>query len=187
MSLGRITVALHSQHLSFINTRWLTKIYVLIDIACIFSQFIGALMPVSGDPDSAKKGQIILIAGLITQLSALSLFVFMSWHIYQRIKENKGKFLDSSSITWRRYFRVIEIVTCIMIVRSLVRSIEFLQGQGGYVISHETFIYVFDASLMFLIMVIFLVVHPGRLVRKRRDRIEGQRSNEHIRLQSWST
>ncbi|KAM5355245.1 hypothetical protein ACJ41O_001891 [Fusarium nematophilum] len=38
------------------GSRWLTKIYVLIDIGCICSQFIGALMPVSGDADSVRKG-----------------------------------------------------------------------------------------------------------------------------------
>lgn len=52
-----------------------------------------------------------------------------------------------------------------MIIRSVVHSIEFLQGQDGYVISHEIFIYVIDASPIVIIMLAFLVLNPGRLVR----------------------
>ena len=55
-----------------------------------------------------------------------------------------------------------------MIVRSLVRTIEYLQGEGGYIIMHEVFLYVFDAALMAIVMGIFLVVYPGKLVREAR-------------------
>lgn len=60
-------------------------------------------------------------------------------------------------------------MTILIIVRSVVRSIEYLQGDGGFIIAHEAFIYVFDASLMFVVMVIFLFVHPRRLVRNMRQ------------------
>ncbi|KAJ4251541.1 hypothetical protein NW762_011530 [Fusarium torreyae] len=166
MSLRRVAAALDSEHLSFISLRWMTKLYVLIDIGCIASQFIGAIIPASGDRDSVEKGRIILIAGLVTQLAALSIFILTSLYIFIRIRQETGPFLDSSLVRWRRYFRVIEAVTVIMIVRSIVRAVEYLEGQGGYVISHEVFIYLFDASLMFLVMLLFLIVHPGRLIRQ---------------------
>ena len=166
MSLGRIITSLNAQRYSVINLRWVTKIYVLIDIACIFSQFIGAALPASGDPSSITKARVILLAGLITQLVALSLFIFTSWHVHHSIKKNPPELLlKDTSLRWQNYFRAIEVVTVLMIVRSLVRTIEYLQGGGGYVISHEWFIYVFDAALMALVMVIFLVIYPGRLVR----------------------
>ncbi|PNP73620.1 hypothetical protein FNYG_13035 [Fusarium nygamai] len=165
MSLRRVATALDSQHLSFISLRWLTKLYVLIDIACIVSQFIGAIIPASGEPDAITKGRTILIAGLIVQLCALSIFILTSLYLYVRIRQETGPFLDSSLVRWRRYFRTIEAVTVIMIIRSIVRAVEYLQGQGGFVISHEAFIYLFDALLMLLAMVLFLIVHPGRLVK----------------------
>ncbi|KAF5593747.1 7-aminocholesterol resistance [Fusarium pseudoanthophilum] len=165
MSLRRVATALDSQHLSFISLRWLTKLYVLIDIACIVSQFIGAIIPASGEPDGITKGRTILIAGLIVQLCALSIFILTSLYLYIRIRQETGPFLDSSLVRWRRYFRTIEAVTVIMIIRSIVRAVEYLQGQGGFVISHEVFIYLFDALLMFLVMLLFLIVHPGRLVK----------------------
>ncbi|KAL6916404.1 hypothetical protein FSST1_007899 [Fusarium sambucinum] len=187
MSLRRVAAALESEHLSFLSLRWLTKLYVLIDIGCIVSQFIGAIIPASGDPDAIVKGRIILISGLVVQLVALSIFITTSAYLYIRIRNETGPFLDSSFVRWRRYFRTIEAVTGIMIVRSVVRAVEYLQGQDGFVISHEIFIYLFDALLMFLVMLFFLVVHPGRLVKQKVDKEKRPKQGEHIRLTDYPT
>lgn len=45
----------------------------------------------------------------------------------------------------------------LIIVRSIVRLVEFIQGFDGYIISHEVFIYVFDALPMFLVTVAFCI------------------------------
>ncbi|KAM0342547.1 hypothetical protein ACHAPU_009398 [Fusarium lateritium] len=189
MSLRRVATALDSQHLSFVSLRWMTKLYVLIDIGCIASQFIGAIIPASGDPDAIAKGRTILITGLVVQLAALSVFILTSLHLYVRVRQETGPFLDSSMIYWRRYFRAIEAVTAVMIIRSVVRAVEYLQGEDGFVISHEVFIYLFDASLMFLVTLIFFIIHPGRLVRERAV-IKGrgqliEQEEDHVRLQPY--
>ncbi|KAF4993428.1 hypothetical protein FGRMN_6516 [Fusarium graminum] len=189
MSLRRVATALDSQHLSVISLRWVTKLYVLIDIGCIASQFIGAIIPASGDADAIAKGRTILIAGLVVQLVALGVFILMTIYLYVRIRQETGPFLDSSMIYWRRYFRAIEVVTAVMIIRSIVRAVEYLQGAGGFVIKHEVFIYLFDASLMFLVMLVFLIIHPGRLVKNSAG-IKGrgqmiEQEEDHVRLQVY--
>jgi len=169
MSFGRIITALDAQRHSILNIRWMTKIYVLVDFACIVSQFIGAVIPASGDPVAQKQSKIILLAGLITQLVALLLFIFTCWHAHVRIKQNPPDILLKGVISkWKIHFIALEAVTGLMIVRSLVRTIEYLQGEGGYIIMHEVFLYVFDAALMAIVMGIFLVVYPGKLVREAR-------------------
>ncbi|KAI1393359.1 RTA1-domain-containing protein [Hypoxylon trugodes] len=169
MSFGRVTRALEAQSYSFISIRWMTKIYVLIDFGCIASQLVGSVLPASGNADAIEKSRIILIAGLVTQLAALSLFIITIWHVYRRIQRHLPiTLIKDPSVYWQNHFRALAIVTLLMIIRSLVRSIEFLQGQGGFVISHEAFIYVFDAAPMALVMIIFLIIHPARLVRDAR-------------------
>jgi hypothetical protein len=57
-------------------------------------------------------------------------------------------------------------------VRSIFRLAEYLQGNNGYLLHHEIFLYVFDALLMFITMVVFNIVHPqevGRLLRRPSD------------------
>ena len=39
-----------------------------------------------------------------------------------------------------------------------------VQGDGGFVISHEIFIYLFDGVPMFLVIIILGVAHPGRFI-----------------------
>ena len=64
-----------------------------------------------------------------------------------------------------------------------MRLVEYAQGEGGFVLSHEVFIYLFDALLMFLAVVTFLVLHPSRLIRDAKGL--GTRSTlpvEHVAL-----
>lgn len=49
-------------------------------------------------------------------------------------------------------------------VRSVVRVIEYAQGTGGYILSHEVFLYVFDAALMFIAVAIFVLWHPSPML-----------------------
>jgi hypothetical protein len=38
-----------------------------------------------------------------------------------------------------------------------------LTGNAGYLISHEVYLYIFDALLMFFVMVIFAIVYPSEI------------------------
>lgn len=49
-------------------------------------------------------------------------------------------------------------------VRSIFRVVEYLQGFDGYLLSHEYYLYIFDAVLMLCVIVIFNVVHPSEVV-----------------------
>jgi hypothetical protein len=40
---------------------------------------------------------------------------------------------------------------------------ETFLGNDGYLISHEVYLYIFDALLMFFVMVIFAIVHPSEI------------------------
>lgn len=55
------------------------------------------------------------------------------------------------------------IVSALILVRSVFRAVEFLQGFEGYLIGHEIFIYVFDALLMFIAMLVMNWTHPSEI------------------------
>ena len=64
-------------------------------------------------------------------------------------------------------------VSVLIFVRSIVRVVEFIQGFGGYTISHEVYLYVFDAMIMFFAMAVMNVVHPNEVAGfNREDRLE---------------
>ena len=54
----------------------------------------------------------------------------------------------------------------LILVRSIFRVVEYLQGNKGYLISHEIFLYIFDTVLMAAVMVLFAIWYVGDLERK---------------------
>lgn len=166
MTLGRIIVALSAERHSMISPRWLAKIYVLIDVGVLGSQVAGTVLPASGDATIIQTSRNVILAGLIVQLVALCFFIFMTWHARRRISRDKmAVVMGDPSLNWKNHFRALEAVTALVLLRSFVRLIEYAQGADGFVLSHEVFIYVFDALLMFLAVAIYLILHPSRLIR----------------------
>lgn len=60
------------------------------------------------------------------------------------------------------------IVSILIFVRSIVRVAEYLQGYGGYIISHEAFLYIFDGVPMFLSMLTMNFIHPREVKEEMR-------------------
>ena len=58
----------------------------------------------------------------------------------------------------------------LILVRSIFRVVEYLQGHDGYLVKSEAWMYVFDALLMFAAAALFNVVHPSQAVPGRRGR-----------------
>lgn len=55
------------------------------------------------------------------------------------------------------------IASIFIMVRSIFRVVEYLQGFDGYLLRHEAYLYFFDALLMFLVMVLLNVLHPSEI------------------------
>jgi hypothetical protein len=166
MTLSRLVTALGAGEHSLIRPSWISKIYVLADIACLGSQIAGTVLPASGDETVIQTSRNVVLGGLVAQIIALGFFVFMTWHARRRIGREKVRvLLDDPAINWESQFRVLEAATALVMLRSIVRGVEYAQGESGFVVRHEVFIYVFDAAAMVLVMGAFLVLHPSRLVR----------------------
>ncbi|KAF4883043.1 hypothetical protein CGCF415_v014460 [Colletotrichum fructicola] len=117
----------------------MTFVFVTVELGCFVTQVFGSAEPASGDPEGIALGKTLIISGLITQLAAFCLFLNMTLVSDQLAKKSRsqdykaGLIVDSAP----RYFHVTYWVAGAMLLRSLVRGIEYLQGDGGFIISHE--------------------------------------------------
>jgi hypothetical protein len=147
-----------------------TRAYVLVDVIAIFTQLIGTVLPASGTPEAQRMSVIIVVVGLIAQVVALCVFLASGCgRLHARLKRDPSRskaMLADPGVNWLGYFVVLEIAAGMLLVRSIVRGVEYIQGTDGFVASHEVFIYVFDAGPMLAVMAAFLVLHPTRLVRE---------------------
>jgi hypothetical protein len=161
-----------------------TKGYVFVDIAAIFTQLIGTVLPASGTADAQRLSKIIVLVGLFAQLLALASFIIICGRLHARLRRNPAisrAMLSDPRVNWLGYLVVLEIAAVMLIVRSAVRGAEYVGGTDGFVASHEVFVYVFDAVAMLATMVGFLLLHPSRLVREV-VRLEGKGTGELTEL-----
>ena len=49
--------------------------------------------------------------------------------------------------------------SALIMVRSVFRVVEYVEGNNGYIMRREALLYVFDAVLMFFVMVLFNIFH----------------------------
>jgi hypothetical protein len=157
--------ALGGEEYSMISTRWLTKLFVLVDLGCFITQVAGSIMSGSEDSNEASQGQTTIVVGLIVQILAFIFFATCVLVFHLRMRGSFESVVLTQQLHWPRYLIGLQIVSLIFIIRNIVRIVEFKQGSEGTIQSREVFLYLFDACFMLAIIVLFIVLHPGRLVR----------------------
>jgi magnesium-transporting ATPase (P-type) len=123
----------------------------------------------SGTIDAMKTGEHITIGGLCVQLVFFTFFLITSVIFHVRIRSRPTQQTIESRQdhslcivrSWESVLWGLYIASILILIRSVFRLIEYAQGNDGYLISHEAFMYVFDATLMFFAMVAMNVLHPS--------------------------
>ena len=164
MTLGRFIRALDGEHHAIIRTKWLTKIYVAIDIISFVCQIMGSAAQASGDADGMEKGIHLVLGGLAFQLLAFLCFILMSALFHSRLHKSPSAISAKLPVDWRRYMWALYCVSGLVFIRSLYRFIEFAAGAGTIMVTGEVLMYIFDATLLFLVAVCLSIVHPGSLI-----------------------
>jgi hypothetical protein len=78
-----------------------------------------------------------------------------------------------SELPWKRHLLNLYFTSALIMIRSIFRVVEYIGGNAGYLLSHEVFLYFFDATLMLFVMVSFNWVHPSRVTDAYQKRLRG--------------
>jgi hypothetical protein len=60
----------------------------------------------------------------------------------------------------------------LILIRSVFRVVEYIQGEDGYLLSKEVYLYALDAALMVVVMVLFNVFHPSQITELYKARLK---------------
>ncbi|KAB8202894.1 RTA1 like protein-domain-containing protein [Aspergillus parasiticus] len=161
MTLGRIIRSVQAEHHSLVRVGWLTKVFVLGDVLSFVIQGSAAGLMATGS--NAEMGKNIVIVGLLVQVIMFGLFIVTSIVFQRRMHQHPTAQAFDQAIPWKSHLHTLYAVSVLIMVRSIFRVIEYAMGQDGYLLSHEWPMYVFDALLMFAVMVIWGVWYPGNL------------------------
>ncbi|EOD43142.1 putative rta1 domain-containing protein [Neofusicoccum parvum UCRNP2] len=133
----------------------------------IIGGICGALLANADTVDAKDRGEMFITIGLIIQLIFFGLFIIVSIHFNVRLRKNPTDASRTTPVSWELYLRILYLTSGLILVRSVFRLIEYVQGEDGQLLSNEIYLYIFDATLMFLVMVIFNWKHPSILIPYR--------------------
>ncbi|KIW95393.1 uncharacterized protein Z519_03977 [Cladophialophora bantiana CBS 173.52] len=157
MVLGRIILSVDGESYSLIKKRWLTKTFVSGDVLSFFIQLGGGGLMASSKASIAKTGSHIVLIGLVIQIVLFGLFIAVAVVFHLRLRGvPRACSLLSEKFVW-----ILYIASTFVMIRSIVRVAEFIEGFEGTIIRHEAYLYIFDAIPVAAVMVIFNVWYPS--------------------------
>ena len=108
-------------------------------------------------------GSHIIVIGLFVQLAFFGFFMVIAVCFHRRLVL-VPTIQSHSSFPWKKYMWTLYGASTLIMVRSVFRVVEYLQGSDGALLHHEAYLYILDALLMFAVMVVFNVIHPSGVV-----------------------
>jgi hypothetical protein len=118
----------------------------------------------TGDHPNITLGERLILVGLFAQIAAFGIFILVAVLFHKRLHSHPTSTSMTMERLWKKHMYTLYFVSSLIMIRSVVRVVEYLQGSGGYIMSHEEFLYIFDATLMLIAVVTFNVVHPSEII-----------------------
>lgn len=167
MILGRLIRLTNGEAHSIVRATLVTKIFLVGDIMSFFAQSAGGgMLAKAKSQDDQKNGERIIIIGLLIQIAFFGFFIVVSALFHYRIALYPTARSRKVQVPWRRYLWILYIASGLIMVRSIYRLLEYVQGKEGVLQSKEAYIYVLDAALMFVVAAIFNAFHPSQIINK---------------------
>jgi tellurite resistance protein TehA-like permease len=114
------------------------------------------------------------MVGLALQIVIFGLFVIAGAIFHFRIRKSPTP--KSKNLPYQKHMFSLYFVSILIFIRSIVRLVEYAQGWDGYILSHEWYLYIFDALLMFTAMVVMAYIHPSEVAALIRGRGKAARN-----------
>ncbi|KAJ4249061.1 hypothetical protein NW762_012393 [Fusarium torreyae] len=147
-----------------IAKKWMTKTFVAGDVLSFVLQAGGGGYQASGTLEALQNGAKVIIGGLLVQLIFFGVFITIAVAFDRSIRRSPTS-RSHAGVPWKKHMLALYAGSMLIMVRSVFRAIEYLQGFDGYLLHHEAYLYIFDAVLMVLVMVLFNWVHPSEITR----------------------
>lgn len=191
MAFGRVMAKLKADHHSIIRLKWLTKIFVTGDVISFFVQAGGGGIESSSSALTIKIGRNLIIVGLFLQIVFFGFFIIVMGIFQRRIIREPTlisvctRHLPSSLRNWQMVVVTLFSCSILIFVRSVVRAIEYIQGNDGYIISHEIFLYMLDGLLMLLQMVLYCLQDISGFFSYREERARVSEAIDTMKLSDY--
>ncbi|QGN17319.1 protein RTM1 [Kluyveromyces marxianus] len=146
---------LKCERISFIPPRYATTTFVCGDVLSFILQGAGGGLS-SGD-NTRDLGNDVILGGLAVQLVFFGFFIITEVKFLLMVSK-RSPMVSRISNHWKVLNWTLLLVSLLILGRSIVRFVEFAEGTDGVIISHEWYLYVFDALFMLVCYLLFIVM-----------------------------
>ncbi|KAJ4298056.1 hypothetical protein N0V90_005955 [Kalmusia sp. IMI 367209] len=167
MVFGRLVGLLEAGSYSLIKPRWLTKFFLLGDILSFLGQSGGGgILATAKSESSQSLGNKVILLGLGIQVVFFAFFMVVTVVFHLRIIRNPTTKSLTVPVPWARFLWILYLASLLIMVRSVFRMTEYAQGNDGALMQKEVYVYLLDATLMFIVAAVFAVYHPGDILQR---------------------
>ncbi|KAL8822856.1 MAG: hypothetical protein Q9191_006419 [Dirinaria sp. TL-2023a] len=140
--------------------------FVLLDIVAFLVQLFGAA---SASGDHIPKSQVlrglhIYMVGVGIQQVFILGFCFLAFRFHRKLL-NQPNSNSVHIIRAKTLLYVLYLVLTLITIRIIFRLAEYSSGLDSSIPNHEAYQYVLDSTPMFIALLAFNLVHPGRVMR----------------------
>ncbi|KAJ6461190.1 RTA1 like protein-domain-containing protein [Mycena vitilis] len=183
MILGRLAVLFGpevSKKAMLIAPTRIATIFVWSDVGTFLIQAVGGAMSTSSNINTIDLGNTIVIVGLGIQLASFGLFTTLVIFFGLRVRKHFphvwhatgskafAPFSSAPVADWHLLYYTLCLSCVSILIRSIFRMAEFIQGHKGYISTHEAFFYCFDALPLWIAMTLYCAVWPPRFLHPRK-------------------
>ncbi|KAI5459414.1 RTA1 like protein-domain-containing protein [Mariannaea sp. PMI_226] len=161
MILGRIILLTEAEHYAIVKRRWLTKTFVMGDVLSFLLQSSGGGMMAIAS--LTNLGEKVIVIGLFVQLIFFGCFLSVAAVLHRRLSRNPTPRSLEPAVRWKHYLITLYVAGSLILVRSVFRVIEFIQGNRGALVRSEVYVFVFDGLLMLVVLVWMNWFHPSEI------------------------
>ncbi|RDH28686.1 RTA1 like protein-domain-containing protein [Aspergillus welwitschiae] len=162
--LGRL-IRFFGTESSLLSPRMYLWIFCTCDLISLIVQAAGGALASAAlsDPNGdTKPGTNIMVAGIIFQMAAITVFTICAADFLRRVVRHKLLYMMTREVKWLVIATAASVA--FIYIRSIYRTVELLQGWSGYLITHEKYFIAFDGAMMVATVTVFNVFHPAWLL-----------------------
>jgi hypothetical protein len=113
--------------------------------------------------------QNLITGGLGIQVLFFVFFMIVTLLFHIRMRKAPSRRSQSLTVPWQQYIFILYAASFFILIRSVFRIAEYVGGSDGTLLSREIYLYIFDATLMLLTMVLFNLRHPCHIIAGKKD------------------
>jgi hypothetical protein len=116
------------------------------------------------------------LVGLLIQIILFGFFIVVALVFHVRLRATPTHLSQDAALPWKRFLYILYIASAFILIRSIVRVAEFVEGFEGTIVRHEVYLYVFDGVPMAVVMVLFSIRYPSDFSKQARKAMAGSES-----------